>query len=95
MSDITEHPAYREAYAKAAANPLEPISDVIRRWNAERDLLRADPILAKLLRVEAVADHRAENHVCAASKLPMIRDLVREIIEAKTGKPFSNPIFPD
>ena len=45
------------------------------------------------LRAEAIADHRAENHVCEASKLPMIRDLLREAIAAKQAQKAAADLF--
>jgi hypothetical protein len=70
-------------------------SETALRWESERYLMRNDPLLAKMLRAEAIAGHRAENHVSEASKLPMIRDLLRDAIAEHTGKPFKNPIFPE
>ena len=70
------------------------MSEVGRRWEAERYLQRTNPKLANLLRAEAIAGGRAECHVSEAAKLPAIRDLLVAIIEAETGKPFRNPIFP-
>lgn len=69
------------------------LSEVGRRWEAERYLMRNDPKLAALLRVEAIADDRAENNQCAAAKLVVIRDLVRRVLADAEGK-FKNPIFP-
>lgn len=71
-----------------------PPSEADRRWEANKQLERTDPMLAKLFRAEAIADHRAENHVCEAAKLPMIRDLLREVIELRTGRAFKNVLFP-
>jgi hypothetical protein len=67
----------------------------VSQFDAERALMSVDPVLARLLRAEAIADHRADNHVCEAAKLPAIRDLLRLAIVAHTGKPFENPIFPE
>jgi hypothetical protein len=50
--------------------------------------------LALLCRIEAVADHRADNDVAAVAKLPAIRDLARAAIAAYTRAPFDNPLFP-
>ena len=71
-----------------------PISEVMQRWDAERAMLHDDPVRAILLRIEAMADHRAENHVCAASKLAMIVELARTATAKHTGEKFVNPIFP-
>ncbi len=73
---------------------LGPQSESSRRWESEQYLLRTDPALAKLLRAEAIANNRAECHVSEAAKLPAIRDLLREVIELRTGRPFKNPLFP-
>jgi hypothetical protein len=70
------------------------LSDVGHRWEAERTLQRQNPKLAALLRAEAIAGGRAECHVAEAAKLPAIRDLLIAVIEAETGKPFRNPLFP-
>lgn len=93
---ITEHPDFAVGRTAAAVEmaAVEPISDVMRRWEAERYMLRNDPVLAILLRIEAIAAHRAENHVCDASKLPAIADLAREAVEKHTKKPFRNTLFP-
>lgn len=72
----------------------EQLSEVGRRWEGERYLYRTDPVLALLLRIEAIAGNRAENHMHAMSKLTAIGDLAREAAEKHTGKPFRNPIFP-
>jgi len=93
---ITDHPAYKRAYTEMQseiANKIEPISEVMHRWEAERALIRRDPHLAALLRIEAIADDRAENHQCAASKLVVIRDLARRVVADAHGK-FKNPLFP-
>ena len=72
----------------------EPLSEVSRRWESERWLMRNDPVLAILLRIEAIAGDRAECQQCAASKLVAIGDLARQAAEKHTGKPFKNPLFP-
>jgi hypothetical protein len=69
-------------------------SVVLARHRAEIALLQTDRILALLCRMEAIADHRADNDVAAIAKLPALRDLAREAIEAHTGSPFNNPLFP-
>ena len=74
--------------------PSPQLSEVGRRWEAERYLMRTDPMLAALLRIEAIADDRAENHQCCASKIVAIRDLVRRVLSEIDGKPFRNPLFP-
>ena len=83
---ITEHPDFRRGYRE--------MSEAMQRLEDESHLMRNDPVLWALLRAEAIAGHRAENHVCEASKLPMICDLLRKAIADKTGKPFKNPLFP-
>lgn len=97
MSMMTESPDFARGRADVraeTARTVEPISETMRRWEADKWLARNDPFMSLLLRAEAIAGHRAENHVCEASKLPMIRDVLREAIELHTGKPFRNPIFP-
>ena len=94
---ITDHPAYKRAYTEMQseiASKIEPISEVMHSWEAERALIRRDPELAKLYRAEAIADGRAECHVSEAAKLPAIRDLLREVIALRTGRAFKNPLFP-
>src|SRR5262245_42968761 len=86
----TNHPAdFQRGRCEARdelGRAVEPISKTMQRWDDERYLERNDLVLARLLRAEAMAGHRAENHVCDASKLPMIRDLLREAITAYTGR---------
>ncbi len=77
-------------FARASAKQ----SATMARWDAEQALLKSDPVLALLCRIEAIADHRAENDVCAANKLPAIADLARMAIAKHTGHPFENLIFP-
>jgi hypothetical protein len=66
----------------------------LARHRAETALLKTDRVLALLCRIEAIADHRADNDVAAVAKLPAIRDLAREAIGAHTRAPFDNPLFP-
>src|SRR6478735_6098056 len=69
-------------------------SEVLARHRAEIALLKTDRVLALLCRMEAIADHRADNDVAALAKLPTLRDLAREAIEAHTRTAFNNPLFP-
>jgi hypothetical protein len=69
-------------------------SVALARHRAEIALLQTDRVLALLCRMEAIADHRADNDVSAVAKLPTLRDLAREAIEAHTRTPFDNPLFP-
>jgi hypothetical protein len=69
-------------------------SDALARHRAETALLKTDRVLALLCRMEAIADHRADNDVAALAKLPTLRDLAREAIEAHTRTAFNNPLFP-
>lgn len=93
---LTEHPAHAQGYADARRDftKMEPISETMRRWESERYLLRTDPQLAKLYRAEAIADRKAECQSSDAANMPAIRDLLREVIALRTGKPFKNPLFP-
>jgi len=87
MTVLTEHPAFKVGYAE--------MSETMRRFDAESQMLRLDPVRALLLRIEAISGHRAENHQCEASKLAIVRELARLAIKAHTGEEFrSNPIFP-
>src|ERR1700761_3656975 len=70
------------------------ISLALARHRAETALLKTDRVLALLCRMEAIADHRADNDVAALVKLPTLRDLAREAIEAHTRTAFDNPLFP-
>lgn len=96
MSSITDTPAYAAGLAdgRKIARTIEPISETMHRWEAERALMRQNPKLHAMLRAEAIAGGRAECHVSEAAKLPAIRDLLIAAIEAETGKPFKNPLFP-
>ena len=67
---------------------------ILARQRAEIAMLKTDRVLALLCRMEAIADHRADNDVAAVAKLPTLRDLAREAIEAHTRAAFDNPIFP-
>lgn len=69
-------------------------SVALARHKAEIALLQTDRVLALLCRMEAIADHRADNDVAAVAKLPTLRDLARDAIEAHTQTPFDNPLFP-
>jgi hypothetical protein len=69
-------------------------SETLARHRAETALLKTDRVLALLCRMEAIADHRADNDVAALAKLPTLRDLAREAIEAHTRTAFNNPLFP-
>jgi hypothetical protein len=81
-------------YLKGDRSALGGASVVLARQRAESALLAADRVLALLCRIEAIADHRAENDVTAVAKLPAIRDLARSAIAAHTRAPFDNPLFP-
>ena len=81
-------------YLKGDRSALGGVSVVLARQRAESALLAADRVLALLCRIEAVADHRADNDVAAVAKLPAIRDLARAAIAAHTRAPFENPLFP-
>jgi hypothetical protein len=81
-------------YIKGDRNALGGVSVVLARQRAETALLAADRVLALLCRIEAIADHRADNDVAAVAKLPAIRDLARSAIAAYTRAPFDNPLFP-
>lgn len=65
----------------------------VERFAAECDLLRSDPVLALLCRIEAVADDRADNDCNAGAKLAGITELARMAIAKHTGRPFENPLF--
>jgi hypothetical protein len=69
-------------------------SVALARHHAETALLKTDRVLALLCRMEAIADHRADNDVAAVAKLPTLRDLAREAIATHTRAPFANPLFP-
>jgi hypothetical protein len=69
-------------------------SVTLARHRAETALLKTNRVLALLCRMEAIADQRADNDVAAVAKLPTLRDLAREAIEAHTRAPFDNPLFP-
>ena len=86
LKSLMEHPAYRKAYSEMSAT--------MRRIHDEEAMVRRDPVRALLLRIDAIADHRAENHVCEASKLVLVRELVRHAIEAHTGNKYENPLYP-
>ena len=73
---------------------LRENSEVLARHRAETALLKTDRVRALLCRMEAIADHRADNDVAAIAKLPTLRDLAREAIEAHTRRAFDNPLFP-
>ncbi len=73
---------------------LDGSSFALARHRAETALLKTDRVLALLCRIEAIADHRADNDVAAIAKLPAIRDLARDAIGAHTRAPFDNPLFP-
>jgi hypothetical protein len=66
----------------------------LARHRAEIALLETDRVLALLCRMEAIADHRADNDIAALAKLPTLRDLAREAIQAHTRRAFDNPLFP-
>ncbi len=51
-----------------------------------------DP-LARLYEIEAVADQRIDNDMCALSKLTKITGLAREVIGKMTGST-ENPLWP-
>lgn len=61
----------------------------------KRTVEREDPVLAALLRIEAIGDQRIENDQCALSKLAAVRRIAREAIAAHTGHPFTNPLYPE
>ena len=69
-------------------------SEFLARHRAEAALLKTDRVLALLCRMEAIADHRADNDMAAIAKLPTLRDLARAAIETHTRAPFANPLFP-
>lgn len=77
------------------SNPPSPeLTEVGRRWESERWLMRNDPLRAALYRIEAIADQRVSGNQCAASSLAEIRDLVVRVIAQHDGKPYRNPLFP-
>jgi hypothetical protein len=80
LKTLTEHPAFKLAYAET--------SEAMRRVYAEEAMVRRDPVQAILLRIDAIASHRAENHQCEASKLVLVRELIRLAIEAHTGRKY-------
>jgi hypothetical protein len=79
---------------REAMDQAPPISEAVSRFDASATAWKDVPALAALLEIEALADHRIWGDVCAASKLPMIRDMARRAIERTTGEKFSNPLFP-
>ncbi len=81
-------------YLQGDRGALGGSSFALARQRAEAALLKIDRVLALLCRIEAIADHRADNDVAAVAKLPGIRDLAREAIGAHTQAPFDNPLFP-
>jgi hypothetical protein len=54
----------------------------------------AMPILPVLYELEACADQRIDNDVCALSKLTKIADLARDLMQALTGST-ANPRYPE
>lgn len=70
--------------------PQRPID----RFTAETELAKDVPALAALLRIEAIADGRAENDQNEFAKAALIRKIAREAVEKTTGEPFVNPIYP-
>jgi hypothetical protein len=81
-------------YLQGDRGAIAGSSVALARHRAESALLKTDRVLALLCRMEAIADHRADNDVAAVAKLPALRDLAREAIEAHTRAPFDNPLFP-
>lgn len=81
-------------YLQGDRDALSGRSVALARHRAETALLKTDRVLALLCRMEAIADHRADNDVAAVAKLPTLRDLAREAIATHTGAPFANPLFP-
>ncbi len=81
-------------YLQGDRGAIAGSSVALARHRAETALLKTDRVLALLCRMEAIADHRADNDVAAVAKLPTLRDLAREAIEAHTSAPFDNPLFP-
>src|SRR5215467_11699965 len=85
LKSLMEHPAYKQAYSEMSAT--------MRRIHDEEAMVRRDPVRALLLRIDAIAGHRAENHQCEASKLLLVKELARLAIEAHTARPYENPLF--
>jgi hypothetical protein len=81
-------------YLQGDRDAISGTSVALARHRAETALLKTDRILALLCRMEAIADHRADNDVAAIAKLPTLRDLARQAIETHTRAPFDNPLFP-
>lgn len=81
-------------YLQGDRDAITGSSVALARHRAETALLKTDRVLALLCRIEAIADHRADNDVAAVAKLSTLRDLTREAIEAHTRAPFENPLFP-
>jgi hypothetical protein len=81
-------------YLQGDSGAISGNSVALARHRAEIALLQTDRVLALLCRMEAIADHRADNDVAAVAKLPTLRDLAREAIAAHTRSPFNNPLFP-
>jgi hypothetical protein len=52
------------------------------------------PILRVLYELEACADQRIDNDVCALSKLTKIADLARDLMRSLTGSA-TNPVYPE
>jgi hypothetical protein len=54
----------------------------------------ASPLLRRLYELEACADQRIDNDVCALSKLTKIAGLARELMHMLTGNA-DNPLHPE
>ncbi|MBV8512219.1 MAG: hypothetical protein JO289_18845 [Xanthobacteraceae bacterium] len=81
-------------YLQGDRDAISGRSVAVARHRAETALLKTDRVLALLCRMEAIADHRADNDMAAIAKLPTLRDLARAAIETHTRAPFANPLFP-
>lgn len=72
-----------------------PLSPVLRAHDAKMALQREQPLLAAVLRAEAIADQRIDCDQNAFAKLVEIRDLLRDAWEAAHGgDAFFNQLYP-
>lgn len=63
-------------------------------YDQKMAMARENPVLAALLRIEALGDQRIGNDQCALSKLAEVRELARKAVVDATGLPFRNELYP-
>jgi hypothetical protein len=87
--------AHSTPTAEACADVQDYLkSKVMKAFEERTDMMRSNPLLFLAYWVEAVADRRIENDVCALSALTGLAEMARTMVAKSEGQWLGNPLYP-